>query len=73
MADFLLKDTESKAQVKRWLESSLVAYGSGADAKWADEDTLCEHFFNSLSGTAYRKGSLGQGTESQAPWIRAWE
>ena len=50
MADFLLKDTRSKSDFKLWLESGLVKYGAGADLKWADEDALCEHFFQSIGG-----------------------
>lgn len=50
VADFLLKDSKSKADFKSWLESALVAYGASADLKWSDEDTLCEHFFSSISG-----------------------
>ncbi len=51
MPRYLLKDSESKRLFLDWLNSMAADYAVDAMLKWADEDTLCEHFFSCIRGT----------------------
>ena len=51
MSRYLLKDSESKSLFVDWLTTMTRSYAADAMLKWADEDTLCEHFFSCIRGT----------------------
>jgi len=50
MKKYLLKDSASKNLIYHWLRSGIQHYVSNSRLHWNDEDSLCGHFFSSISG-----------------------
>jgi hypothetical protein len=49
VSPYLLKDSASKATVKRWLTEALRRYQARSGLKFRDEDVLTESFFSAIS------------------------
>lgn len=50
MSRYILKNTESKDIVVKWLKQSMLHYAKRSSWAFADEDSLCEAFLSAVSG-----------------------
>jgi hypothetical protein len=51
MPKLFLKDSKSKDIIQNWLIAGMSKYSYSSWSYWADEDSLCGHFFSSISGS----------------------
>jgi len=50
MQKLLIKDNKSKGQIYHWIRLGIEKYSQNSEWYWNDEDSLCAHFFSSISG-----------------------